>query len=148
MTENEIGVLDQNKFSYRDMELEERELYLKIIKNCEALASVNEFVKMQFVKEDGIVKIDGLAVNGYIGNKDHICIAADIYKEKESIIVDMLVTILNKHQERKEFRTADEFVVENETLVRIGKANNKTVINNEDALEIIEFINTGKKKGK
>lgn len=122
------GILDEQKFPYEGMSLEERNYYLNIIKNCKDISDTEnkvgkiskcEILRLYFKKQDGIVNINGSLC---IGNENR-CINADIFFEKDSIVVDMLITRLCVQTEHKEYRVLDEFKLENDILKRRSQYN-------------------------
>lgn len=129
MSNNIELILDEQIFPYEGMSLEERNYYLNIIRNCKDicdsenkvnLISKCEIVGLYFKKKDN----NKINVNGSlkIGNENR-CIDADIYVEKDSIIVDMLINRLCTKDTNKEYRVLDEFKIENDILKRRSQYN-------------------------
>lgn len=136
-------LLDEQRFPYVGMSLEERNYYLNIIKNCKETCDTEnkvgkiskcEITRLHFKKQDGIVNVNG-ALN--IGSENR-WINADIFFEKDSIVVDMLITRLCAQTNHKEYRVLDEFKLENDILKRRSyyNYNMTSIFNNIDNEEM------------
>lgn len=140
MSNNSINViLDEQRFPYIGMSLDERNYYLNIINNCKDICdsenkvgneSKCKIVELRFKKENNIVNVNGSLM---LGNECR-CIDADIFIEKNSIIVDMLITRLCSDIGTKEYRVLDEFKMERGILKRKSQYN----YNMEYILEDVE----------
>lgn len=138
-------VLDEKKFPYEGMTLDERNSYLNIINHCkdvcDSIYKVNgiskcQILEMRFKKNGNQVRINGIMSIGTLENR---CIDGFIFLEKDSIIVDALITRILK-EGNFEYRVLDEFSIVDEKLVRKS-------FYNQDMQIITEEINDSFMKG-
>lgn len=119
-------VLDEEKFPYEGMSIDERNYYLNIINHCKDICDSNfkidgsstcNIVEMRFIKNKKDIHVNGsLEVGDKV--KEYRCIDADIYIEKNRVIVDMVITRLCTKDKIKEYTVLDEFYIENDELKR------------------------------
>lgn len=130
MTNEELykRILDEQDFPYMGMTLQDRNYYLNIIRNCKDIAdtihkvgdeSKCKILKLSFKKDKNVVSINGFLT---IGDENR-CIDGYIFKEKDSIIVDMHITRLCVNDIHKEYTVLDRFKLENDTLKRRSRYN-------------------------
>lgn len=121
-------LLDEKRFPYEGMSLDERNYYFNIISNCKDICNtenrVNDenkcrIIELHFKKNNSVINVNG-SVN--IGNENR-CINADIFINKNSIVVDMLVTRLCVDDKLKEYSVLDEFKLEKGVLKRRSQYN-------------------------
>lgn len=136
-------LLDEQRFPYIGMSLEERNYFLNIIRNCKDICDTRhsvdgqtkcELVQLSLKKSGSVVNADGSLS---IGNENRT-IEADIYFEKNGIIVDMLITRLCVEVEHKTYRVLDQFKLKNNKLLRTSSYNYdmKSINTNVDNDEI------------
>lgn len=116
-------ILDEQRFPFIGMSLEERNYYLNIISNCKDICdsenkvgneSKCDIVELHLKKENNVVSVNGSLVLG----RECRFIEADIFINDNSILVDMLITRLGNQTEHKKYRVTDEFKIENDILKR------------------------------
>ena len=143
-------ILDEQRFPYEGMDLEERDFCINILNNCKDICESDnlvgnsshcEIVEMQFKKLGNRINGNGSLAIGDDKVKEYRCIDADIYIENSSILVDMLITRLCSDAENKKYRVLDEFKVENGVLKRTSQYN-------YDMKNIFTEINDPSMKGK
>ena len=122
-------ILDEQYFPYYNMTLEERNFYLKLLRNCKDICSTEqkvnnqdkcEIVEMSLKKND---ENDIYAQGSLIINGEVRCIDADIFKDDKKIFVDMHVTRLCNESSKKEYRVLDIFEIQSNKLKRTSKYN-------------------------
>lgn len=122
-------ILDEQYFPYYNMTLEERNFYLKLLRNCKDICSTEqkvnnqdkcEIVEMSLKKNDenNIYAQGSLIINGEVR-----CIDADIFKDDKKIFVDMHVTRLCNESSKKEYRVLDIFEIQSDKLKRTSEYN-------------------------
>lgn len=122
-------ILDEQYFPYYNMTLEERNFYLKLLRNCKDICSTEqkvnnqdkcEIVEMSLRKNDenDICARGSLIINGEVR-----CIDADIFKDDKKIFVDMHVTRLCNESSKKEYRVLDIFEIQSNKLKRTSEYN-------------------------
>ncbi len=122
-------ILDEKYFPYYNMTLEERNFYLKLLRNCKDICSTEqkvnnqdkcEIVEMSLRKnnENDIYAQGSLIINGEVR-----CIDADIFKDDKKIFVDMHVTRLCNESSKKEYRVLDIFEIQSNKLKRTSEYN-------------------------
>ena len=122
-------ILDEQYFPYYNMTLEERNFYLKLLRNCKDICSTEqkvnnqdkcEIVEMSLRKNDEnyICARGSLIINGEVR-----CIDADIFKDDKKIFVDMHVTRLCNESSKKEYRVLDIFEIQSNKLKRTSEYN-------------------------
>ena len=162
MKSNLTEILKEQKFPCFGIDSEDRDSYLEIIKNCKDFCdseqkvdnqSKCDLIEMELRKVGKEVRANGSVFIGTLNKKEYRHLDANIYIEENSIIVDMLVTRLSVVDEKSQYRTLDEFVFENNVLIRNSQYNydmktKSSKIADEKALIIIDIINKVNKKGK
>lgn len=122
-------ILDEQYFPYYNMTLEERNFYLKLLRNCKDICSTEqkvnnqdkcEIVEMSLRKND---ENDIYAQGSLIINGEVRCIDADIFKDDKKIFVDMHVTRLCNESSKKEYRVLDIFEIQSNKLKRTSEYN-------------------------
>lgn len=122
-------ILDEQYFPYYNMTLEERNFYLKLLRNCKDICSTEqkvnnqdkcEIVEMSLRKND---ENDIYAQGSLIINGEVRCIDADIFKDDKKIFVDMHVTRLCNESSKKEYRVLDIFEIQSDKLKRTSEYN-------------------------
>ncbi len=122
-------ILDEQYFPYYNMTLEERNFYLKLLRNCKDICSTEqkvnnqdkcEIVEMSLKKND---ENDIYAQGSLIINGEVRCIDADIFKDDKKIFVDMHVTRLCNESSKKEYRVLDIFEIQSNKLKRTSEYN-------------------------
>ncbi len=122
-------ILDEQYFPYYNMTLEERNFYLKLLRNCKDICSTEqkvnnqdkcEIVEMSLRKND---ENDIYAQGSLIINGEVRCIDADIFKDDKKIFVDMHVTRLCNEFSKKEYRVLDIFEIQSNKLKRTSEYN-------------------------
>lgn len=122
-------ILDEQYFPYYNMTLEERDFYLKLLRNCKDVCSTEqkvnnqdkcEIVEMSLKKND---ENDIYAQGSLIINGEVRCIDADIFKDDKKIFVDMHVTRLCNESSKKEYRVLDIFEIQSNKLKRTSEYN-------------------------
>lgn len=125
---NNEGILDEQKFPYENMTLEERNYYINILKSCKDICdSINkvdnqskcEIVSLNFKKEGNVINANGFLTIG----SENRCIDANIYISKKNIIVDMQITRLLSNGTNEVYTVLDEFTVQNDKLKRFSQYN-------------------------
>ena len=116
-------ILDEQKFPYENMTLDERNFCLKVIRNCKDISNsdhkVNgigncEILELEFKKENSYIRANGILT---ISNENRL-IDAEIFIEKEHVVVDMLITRLEVKNEINKYRVLDEFTQEKDSVKR------------------------------
>lgn len=122
-------ILDEQYFPYYNMTLEERNFYLKLLRNCKDICSTEqkvnnqdkcEIVEMSLKKND---ENDIYAQGSLIINGEVRCIDADIFKDDKKIFIDMHVTRLCNESSKKEYRVLDIFEIQSNKLKRTSEYN-------------------------
>lgn len=125
---NKEAILDEQKFPYENMTLEERNYYLNILRDCKDICDSNnkvdsqskcEIVQLNLKKNDRVINANGFLSIG----SEKRCIDANIFIGKKSIFVDMQITRLLLNGENDVYTVSDEFIVENDNLKRISQYN-------------------------
>lgn len=143
------NILDEERFPYLGMSLDERNFCLEVLNNCKDICDSDQkvdgigsckIVELCFRKENGIINANGSLA---IGNDkpEYRVIDADICMEKDSIIVDMAITRLLVEDDRKSYRVLDCFKLKNGVLKRTSQYN-------YDMKNIYSDIENSKMKGK
>lgn len=122
-------ILDEQYFPYYNMTLEERNFYLKLLRNCKDICSTEqkvnnqdkcEIVEMSLKKND---ENDIYAQGSLIINGEVRCIDADIFRDDKKIFIDMHVTRLCNESSKKEYRVLDIFEIQSNKLKRTSEYN-------------------------
>lgn len=120
-------ILDEQKFPYLWMTLEERNHYLNIIRNCKDICDTEnkvdgvsncELLQLSLKKENNIVSFNGFLTIGTDKVRENRTIEGDLFFDKKSAFVDYKITRLCIQDEHKEYRVLDEFKLEKDTLKR------------------------------
>jgi len=155
-------VLKEQKFPCIGIDSNDRDSYLEIVKNCKDICESNQkvdgqsncrLIEMHLYKDSNEVNANGSVIIGTEEKREYRHVDANIYIESESIIVDMLVTRLQVQDERQQYRTLDEFTIEDDKLIRRSQYNYDmksmiSEVNNDAAAIIIELIKKENKKGR
>lgn len=142
---NEETILDEQKFPYIYMSLEERNQYLNIIRNCKDICDsenkVNdiskcEIIGMRLIKEDNDIIFNGMLK---IGNENRT-IEGRIFFDKNRIFVDSLITRVGMEKEHKIYTVLDEFKLEDTKIIRRSQYNYNMksiydIIDNDDDMK-------------
>lgn len=142
---NEEIILDEQKFPYIYMSLEERNQYLNIIRNCKDICDsenkVNdiskcEIIGMRLIKEDNDIIFNGMLK---IGNENRT-IEGRIFFDKNRIFVDSLITRVGMETEHKIYTVLDEFKLEDTKIIRRSQYNYNMksiydIIDNDDDMK-------------
>lgn len=120
-------ILDEQKFPYENMSLEERNYYLNIIKNCKDINDSEhkidgqnqcQILELRFKKMNSQVYINGTLSIGTENIREGRCIDGYILIENNSIIVDYHITRLLENTKPMEYTVLDEFKIVNGRLTR------------------------------
>lgn len=118
------AILDEERFPYKNMSLEERNFYLNIIRKCKDICdtenkvgnkSTCEIVELRLKKENNAV-----GFNGFLSiDNENRCIEGELFlQDKNTIMVDYKITRLSTTDEHKEYRVYDMFKLQNDVLKR------------------------------
>ncbi len=122
-------LIDEKKFPYMGMSMDERNYYLNILRNCKELCDSRycvsnqkkcEIIEMSLKRQGNHIKANGSLTIGSKIEHENRSICADIFIEKDRIIVDMLITRINKNIE---YRILDEFKIKDDVLKRRSQYN-------------------------
>lgn len=125
-------ILDEQKFPYGNMTLQERNYYLNILRNCKDICDSNnrvdetgscELVSLNLEKQNNIVRINGFLSLGTEGKRENRWIEASMYLEPSRIVVDMRITRIGVNCVHKVYTVLDEFTLENDNLKRRSQYN-------------------------
>lgn len=113
------SILDEQRFPYEGINLEERNYYLNIIKNCKDIIdsehkvdgeSKSQINELHFKKVNNQVIINGSLIIGS-RTKENRCINGYIFIENNSILVDMHIIRLSNNGAFMEYTVLDEFKI-------------------------------------
>lgn len=142
------NLLDEKKFPYLNMSLEERNYYLNMIKCCKDIYNSNhkignsstcDIIEMHLKKENDIVYFNGSLSIGDDKDTEYRCISGEIWSEKtNTVVVEMSVIRLKVKQGPEKYRVVDEFVLEDDKLFRKSYYNYeiKTIVEEIDNKEM------------
>ncbi len=129
---NKDVLIDEQKFPYMNMTLEERNYYLNILRNCKDICDSDnkidnqgkcELLRLMLKKENDIVRVEGFLTIGSNLKHENRCISADMYLSKDNIIVDMNIIRLSDSCEHKVYTVLDEFTLKDNVLKRRSQYN-------------------------
>lgn len=126
-------LLDEQRFPYENMTLEERNCYLNIIRNCKDICDsenkvdgVNncKLVELHLKKKLNKVSFNGSLMIGTGKQRENRCIEGELFlQNKNIIIVDYKIIRLNTNDEHKEYRVLDEFKIQKDIVKRRSQYN-------------------------
>ena len=120
-------ILDEQRFPYEGMNIEQRNYYLNIIRNCKDIKdsehkidgeSVCQILELSFKKKDSHVAINGLLSIGTDNVRENRCIEGLIFMESNNVIVDYHITRLCVGSVPTEYTVLDEFKLCDGKLMR------------------------------
>lgn len=123
-------ILDENKFSYENMTIEEQNYYLNIVRHCKDICDSSykvagegkcELVALRFKKDNRGVNVDGILTIGNEKLRENRYIDSIIFSVEDSIIVNTCVIGLCAEDKIKEYMILDEFKIENGKLKRTSQ---------------------------
>lgn len=130
MSSNETkNILEEQKFPYENMSLEERNYYLRVIRNCKEICDTKnkvdnisscEILEMRLNKKEEMIFFQGSLAVGTDQNREYRLINGEIYIEENSIKLEYQITRLGNINGRKNYYVLDEFKLEDSILKRIS----------------------------
>jgi len=145
MTDNELLVLEEQRFPCENMSREEKNYYLNILRNCKDICDsdnkVNNIGKCEILQTKLVKKEEFITFNGMmtiLGESRSM--SGFIFTKEDSIIVDMQVTRYFDDG-HKSYSTLDEFKLENNKLIRRSQYN-------YNMISVIDEIENEEMKGK
>lgn len=142
MSDYHKQILDEQKFPYENMSLEERNYFINILSNCKDICdskykvdnySECEIVQLSLKKDGDVINANGFLCIGK-NNIENRCIDANIYLNSNDILVEMQITRITS-EDIVEYTVFDKFTIENDILKRISKYENNEysdIIENEE----------------
>lgn len=129
---DQFEILDEQRFPYEKMSLEEKKYYLELLRNCKDISdsehkvgniSKCEIVEMRLKKHNKEILINGSLTIGNDNIRENRCVDGYIFKEKGAIFVDMHVIRLCTTSPNREYTVLDEFKIDSGKLKRTSHYN-------------------------
>lgn len=127
MNERSIVFDEENKYPSFNMNKDERNRYIKILKYCKDICNTEnkvgeidkcEILKMRLRKEGNVVLFNGIVTIGNEIKRENRCIDGELYASEESIMVYMHVVRLDNKKQPNEYHVSDEFKIKDNVLKR------------------------------